>query len=138
METLNGSILEQIEQLKKRIEALKEDGENELRAKLKEARLVVENLERQLSNLTGRPSATQIELTKEKKERKPRSPSISDEELKVQVLKAVALHGQNGINAKSIGEHIGQEGARVRMFIKANPKVLKRVGNGPGTKFYLP
>ena len=137
MDTLNGTTLEQIEQLKKRIEALKEEGEVELRRKLAAARLVVEDLERQLSNLTGRPSATEVRM-KEKAGKRIRRPSISDEELKAEVLKAVALHGQNGINAKAIGEHIGQDGARVRKFLKDNPKVLKRVGAGPGTKFYLP
>ena len=31
----------------------------------------------------------------------------------------------------------GRDALRVRKFIKNNPKMLKRQGSGPGTKFFL-
>ena len=50
----------------------------------------------------------------------------------------MASAGKNGMNAKQLGEKVGQDALRIRKFITANPKVLKRVGAGPGTKFFLP
>ena len=49
MSQLKGSTQEQIEELKRRIEQLKEEGETEIRRKLAEARKVVSDLEAQLS-----------------------------------------------------------------------------------------
>ena len=66
-----------------------------------------------------------------------RRPSISDEHLRVFVLKAMADHGKHGLNAKEMADKVGQDALRVRKFIKSNPKLLKRQGSGPGTKFFL-
>jgi len=53
------SAKEEIAQLTRRLEVLREQAEAELRRKLKEARAVVADLEMQLSEITGRPSASQ-------------------------------------------------------------------------------
>lgn len=49
----------------------------------------------------------------------------------------MADHGKNGLNAKALADKVGQDALRIRKFIKNNPKVLKRQGSGPGTKFFL-
>jgi hypothetical protein len=135
MSQLKGSTQEQIEELKRRIELLKEEGETELRRKLSEARKVVSDLEAQLSSLTGRPSASAIQATAAPRGRRP---SINDRDLQDQVLKVMALHGKEGLNAKKIAVHVHQDPMRLRKFLKENPDVLKRQGAGPGTKFFLP
>ena len=48
---------QEIEQLKRRLAVLQEGAENEIRQRLKEARAVVTELEHQLSEITGRPTA---------------------------------------------------------------------------------
>jgi hypothetical protein len=131
------STQQEIEELKRRLETLKEQAEDELRQRLAEARQVVSELERQLSEVTGRPSASEIKALAAKPAR-IRRPSISDEELKPQILQILAAAGPHGINAKQIGTSLNQTPARVRQFVAANPKVLKRTGSGPGTKFFLP
>lgn len=128
---------QEIEELRRRLNSLKETAEDEIRQKLAQARAVVYDLEQQLSELTGRPSASQIKAAAESPAGRTRRPSISDEELKTQILEAVAATGQKGINAKGIAAVVNQSPARVRQFVAANPDALNRVGNGPGTKFYL-
>lgn len=129
---------QEIEELKRRLETLREQAEDEIRQKLAEARAVVSDLERQLSEVTGRPSASEIKAQAAPKARRVRRPSISDEELKAQVLQILSVSGQHGINAKQIATALNQTPARIRQFIANNPKALKRTGGGPGTKFFLP
>jgi hypothetical protein len=42
------------------------------------------------------------------------------------------------MNAKTIAERLNQNPVRIRQWVKDNPTVLKRVGKGPGTKFFIP
>jgi hypothetical protein len=132
------STQQEIDELKRRLETLKEQAEDEIRQKLAEARHVVSDLERQLSEVTGRPSASEIKALAAPKTTRIRRPSISDEELKTQILQVLAAAGPHGINAKQIATALNQTPARVRQFVAANPKALKRTGSGPGTKFFLP
>ena len=132
------STQQEIEELKRRLESLKEQAENELRQKLAQARHVVSDLERQLSEITGRPSASEIKALAASRTPRIRRPSIDDEELQTQILQIMAAAGPHGINAKQIATAINQTPTRVRQFIAANPKALKRTGSGPGTKFFLP
>jgi len=125
------STQQEIQQLQKRLAQLQEDAENELRQRLKEARAVVTDLEFQLSEITGRPSATMIQASDRK-----RWPAITDEQLEVMILFLLQKEGQDGMNAKTIAERLKQNPVRIRGFIKDHPKVLKRVGSGPGTKFF--
>jgi len=129
---------QEIEELKRRLERLREEAEDELRQKLAQARQVVSELERQLSDITGRPSATEIKAMAAPRATRIRRPSINDEELKMQILQIVAATSQRGINAKQIATAVNQTPTRVRQFIAGNPRALKRVGSGPGTKFFLP
>jgi hypothetical protein len=123
------SIQAEIDALNRRLEILQEDAESELRQRLKEARAVVTDLEMQLSEITGRPTATQIKVVKG-------FAPLTDEELEVQILYVVQKEGQEGMNMKMIGEKLNQNPVRIRGFIKNHPKLLKRVGAGPGTKFF--
>jgi uncharacterized coiled-coil protein SlyX len=132
------STQQEIEDLKRRLESLREQAEDELRQRLAEARRVVSDLERQLSEVTGRPSASEIKKLAAPKVTRLRRPSVSDEELKTQVLQILSAAGPHGINAKQIATALNQAPVRVRQFIAANPKALKRTGSGPGTKFFLP
>jgi len=129
---------QEIDELKRRLETLREEAEDELRQRLGEARRVVADLEQQLSEVTGRPSASAIRAQFAPKATRIRRPSVSDEELNTQVLQILAAAGQRGINAKRIATALNQTPARIRQFIAANPKSLKRTGSGPGTKFFLP
>ena len=129
---------QEIEELKRRLETLKEQAEDEIRQKLADARQVVSDLERQLSEVTGRPSASEIKALAASRVPRLRRPSISDEDLKTQILQIMAATGPHGINAKQIATAINQTPTRVRQFVAANPKALKRTGSGPGTKFFLP
>jgi DNA-binding NarL/FixJ family response regulator len=122
---------QEIAQLKKRLEVLQEQAEDVLRQKLKEARAVVTDLEMQLSEITGRPTATQIKAVNG-------FTPITDEQLEVMVLFLMQKEGREGMNAKTIAEKLKLHPVRIRGFIKDNPKVLKRVGKGPGTKFFVP
>ena len=123
---------QEIEQLKKRLGQLEEQAEDVIREKLKEARKVVTDLEMQLSEITGRPSATMIQAS----DRKRWAPII-DEQLEVMVLFLLQKEGHDGMNATTIAEKLKQNPVRIRGFIKDHPKVLKRVGSGPGTRFFV-
>ncbi len=127
----NLSALDKIEELQKQIEHLKQQAIDEVKQKLFDARKLVNSLEEELAGLSGRESTEAPRATR------VRRPSISDEHLRAFVLKAMADHGKNGLNAKALADKVGQDALRVRKFIKNNPKMLKRQGSGPGTKFFL-
>jgi hypothetical protein len=129
---------QEIEELKRRLESLREQAEDELRQRLAQARQVVSDLERELSEITGRPSASEIKALAVTRRTRIRRPSIGDEELKTQVLQVLAAGGPLGLNAKQIATAVNQTPIRVRQFFTANPKAVKRTGSGPGTKFFLP
>jgi acetyl-CoA carboxylase alpha subunit len=124
---------QQIEQLEEQISKLKKEGLAELKAKLADAIKNVATLEKELADLTGQSSSAAPAAI----QRRTRRPSITDDDLKPLVLKAMALKGTNGLNAKEIAACVGQDPLRVRKFIAANPSVLKRQGGGPGTLFFL-
>ena len=113
------------------MEALEQEAVQELRQKLSKAREAVSQLEDEFEELTGKPSSAV-------RTRRIRRPSITDEALQPQILAAMIKHGKDGLNAKQLAEKLNQDPLRIRGFISANAKVLKRVGNGPGTKFHLP
>lgn len=126
---------EQIKQLEGQIVELKHQALAELKEQLAEARKTVAELESQLELLTGKvDSAATSGATAS---RRTRRPSITDDDLKPQVLKAMAQNGKNGLNAKEIASFVGQDPLRIRKFIAANPTALKRQGAGPGTRFFL-
>jgi hypothetical protein len=127
----NLSATQQIEQLEAQIRGLRHQALAELQEKLAEARRNVADLEKQLAELTGKPAEAAAPV------RRTRRPSVSNEELKPQILKAMADQGLNGLNAKEIAEFVGQDPMRVRKFISENPSLLKRQGAGPGTRFFL-
>jgi len=127
---------EQIEQLERQILDLKKQALVELREKLAEARKTVADLEKELAQLTGK--STEEPASAAIATRRTRRPSVTDDDLKPMVLKAMAQHGMNGLNAKDIAGHVGQDPLRIRKFIAANPTALKRQGAGPGTRFFLP
>jgi len=122
--------LEQIQSLELQIRQLKEDAVLELKEKLVSARRAVADLEKQIEELTGHAAPTGTIRIR-------RGP-ISDEDLKRKILEVFAANGIHGMNAKNIAQAVGQAPERIRSFLKANPKVLKRQGSGPGTKFFLP
>ena len=125
------NIQQQLAALHAQMEALNQEAVDELKAKISDTKKTLRGYELQLEELTGKSTGTP-------KARRVRRPSISDEDLKSQLLKVMASAGKNGVNAKQLGEKVGQDALRIRKFIIANPKVLKRVGAGPGTKFFLP
>ena len=125
------SALSKIEDLQKQIETLKQQAVEEVKQKLADARKIVSQLEGELAELTGKPQE------EEPRARRVRRPSISDEHLRAFVLKAMADDGKHGLNAKELADKVGQDPLRVRKFIKNSPKLLKRQGSGPGTKFFL-
>jgi hypothetical protein len=124
---------EEIDQLTKRLEVLQEDAENVLRQKLKEARAEVTDLEMQLSEITGRPSATMIKAADPK-----RWAPVTDEQLEVMILFLLEKEGHEGMNGKTIAVKLNQDPIRIRQWIKKYPTVLKRVGAGTGTRFFVP
>ncbi len=124
------ALQKQIEALTAQMHALDKEAEHELKLKLSDARKVVTDLEHELEQLTGRSSAGP-------KVRRERRPSIDDASLQDQLLKVMATHGAEGMNAKQMGEKLHQDALRIRKFITANPKILKRQGKGPGTRFFL-
>ncbi|MEI6561187.1 MAG: hypothetical protein WCO68_03780 [Verrucomicrobiota bacterium] len=126
---------EQIEQLERQILDLKKQALVELREKLAEARKTVADLEKELAQLTGKATEEPAAAVTTRRSRRP---SVTDDDLKPMVLKAMAQHGMNGLNAKDIAGHVGQDPLRIRKFIAANPTTLKRQGAGPGTRFFLP
>ena len=128
--TANPSISQEIEQLTRRLSVLEEQAEDEIRRKLAEARKVVTELELQLSEITGRPTATQIKVVKG-------FAPITDEELEVQILFVLQKEGQDGMNAKTIAEKLNQDPVYIRRWIKAHPGKLRREGKGNGTRFYV-
>lgn len=132
------STQQEIEELKRRLETLKEQAEDELRQRLAQARQVVTDLERELSEVTGRPSASEIKAMAAPRSTRTRRPSIGDDELTTQILQILAATAPHGVNAKQIATAANQSPARIRQFVAANPKVLRRTGSGPGTKFFLP
>lgn len=127
------STQQEIQQLQKRLAQLQEEAEDVIREKLKEARMVVTDLEMQLSEITGRPSATMIHASDRK-----RWTAITDEQLEVMILFLIQKEGQDGMNAKTIASKLNQNPVRIRQWVKKHPKVLKRIGSGPGTKFFVP
>jgi uncharacterized coiled-coil protein SlyX len=129
---------QEIDELKRRLESLREQAEDELRAKLAQARQVVSDLERQLSEVTGRPSASEIKALAKPRATRVRRPPLTDQELGAQILQILAAAGPHGINAKQIATAVNQTPTRVRQYIAANPKAARRTGSGPGTKFFLP
>ncbi|MDD5349872.1 MAG: hypothetical protein PHQ12_06645 [Chthoniobacteraceae bacterium] len=126
---------EQIEQLEKKISELKRQALAELNEKLAAAQKTVADLEKQLAEHTGKPIAEASLVAAPA--RRTRRPSISDEDLKPLILKAMAQKGITGLNAKEIADSVGQDPLRIRKFIAQNPAVLKRQGAGPGTRFFL-
>ena len=124
------SLQKQIEALTAQMHALDQEAVHELKLKLSDARKVVTDLEHELASLTGKPAA----FTKVRRERRP---SITDDALKDQLLQVLANFGKEGMNAKQMAEKVHQDALRIRKFIKDNPKILKRQGSGPGTKFFL-
>ena len=125
------TLQQQIEALQKQMEALDQEAVHELKLKLSDARKVVTALEAELASLTGKPAG-------ETKVKRTRRPSITDEHLQPQLLAVMAKNGREGLNARQIAEHLHQDAIRVRKFIADNPKLLKKTGNGAGTKFFLP
>ena len=124
------ALQKQIDSLQTQMEALDQEAVHELKLKLSDARKVVTNLELELEQLIGKPVGLP-------KVRRARRPSITDEALPGQLLSVMAKHGKEGMNAKQLAEKLNQDALRVRKFISTNPKVLKRQGSGPGTKFFL-
>ncbi len=125
------TLQKQIEALQNQMQALDQEAVHEVKLRLADARKVVTNLEHELESLTGRP----VGLPKVRRERRP---SITDEALMPQVHAVMSKFGKEGMNAKQLAEKLNQDALRVRKFISANAKVLKRQGAGPGTKFFLP
>jgi len=125
------SITDEIAKLTKRLEQLQEQAEDVLRQKLKEARAVVTDLEMQLSEITGRPTATQIKVVKG-------FAPLTDEALEVQILFVVQKEGDTGMNATDIARKLNQDPLRIRGWIKKHPSVLNREGKGPGTRYFVP
>ncbi len=131
MKTPATTTQEEIEQLKHRLEHLQEQAEDQLRQKLKEARAVVTDLEMQLSEITGRPTATQIKVVNGFE-------PLTLDELEVQILFLLQKEGQEGMNAADIARKLNQDPVWMRRWLKRHPTVLKRVGTGPGTRFFAP
>lgn len=120
---------EEIAALTKRLAFLHEQAEDELRQRLKEARKVVTDLEMQLSEITGRPTASQIKAANG-------FAPLTDDQLEVQILFVVQKEGQDGMNAADIARKLNQNAVRIRQWIKAHPGKLTREGSGPGTRFF--
>ncbi len=125
------TIQQQIEALQKQMQDLDREVVAELKSKLLDAKKVVSQLETELATLTGKPAG-------EPKAKRVRRPSITDEHLQPQLLAVMAKHGREGMNARQLAEHLHQDAIRIRKFIADNGKLLKRTGNGAGTKFFLP
>ena len=121
------AIDEQIRALEAKKSTYKEQAVQELEARIAEANKVVRELENRLGEKTG-----------VSKTRRTRRPSITDEALIPQIHAAMSKFGGEGLNAKQLAERLNQDPLRVRKFIATNPKMLKREGKGPGTRFFLP
>ena len=92
--------------------------------------MVVTDLEMQLSEITGRATASQVKAAKG-------FAPLTDEELEVQILFVLSQNGQEGMNAKTIASKLNQNPVRIRQWIASHPGKLKRVGAGPGTRFFV-
>ncbi len=125
---------QEIEELKRRLESLKEQAEDEIRQKLAEARQVVSDLERQLSEVTGRPSASEIKALATPKATRIRRPSISDDDLKPQILQILAAAGPHGINAKQIGTALNQTPGADQAIRGRQPESAKADGEWAGNE----
>ena len=121
------AIDEQIRTLEAKKSTYKEQAVQELKARIADANKVVRELENRLEEKSGG-----------RKARRARRPSISDEALIPQIHAVMSKFGGEGLNAKQLAEHLNQDALRVRKFLSSNPKALKRVGKGPGTRFFLP
>ena len=126
------STKEEIAALTKRLEHLQEQAEDEIRQRLKEARAVVTELEHQLSEITGRPSATMVRAADPK-----RWAPVTDDQLEVMIVFLLQKEGAEGMNVKTIASKLTQNPVRIRQWVKNHPSVLKRIGAGPGTRFYV-
>lgn len=126
------ALQKEIAALQEKMKLIDSEAIHELKLKIGDAKRVWEDLVKELEQLTGKPA------TPTPKMRRERRPSISDASLKDQLLKVMATFGKEGMNAKQIAGKLNVDPIRVRKFITTNPKVLKRTGAGPGTKFYLP
>ena len=126
------SALAKIEELRQQIERLKLEAIEEVKQRLHEARKLVAELEEELAEITGQPSSGAVKV------RRPRRPSIGDEELRVQLLKAMAAEGLMGLNARQLADKAGHDAPRVRKFIKDNPKALKRQVPAPVRSSFYP
>src|SRR5581483_2873101 len=104
---------QEIAALTKRLAQLQEQAEDEIREKLKEARKVVADLEMQLSEVTGRPTASQIRAW-------GGLAPLTDEQLEVQILFVLQKEPQ-GLNAVGIAGRLNQTPQRLRQWIKSNP-----------------
>ena len=124
---------QKIETLQAQIQQLQQEEVHQVKLRLSDARAVVAELEGQLAELTGHSNGA-----KTTRARRARRPSITDAALQDQILKVMANNGKTGMNAKQLADKLNQDALRVRKFITANPKVLKRAGVGPSTKFFLP
>ena len=123
------STTQEMQQLQKRLVQLQEQAEDVLRKKLKEARAVVTDLEMQLSEITGRPTASQIKAANG-------FAPLTDDQLEVQILFVVQKEGEEGMNAAEIARKLNQNPVRIRQWIKSHPGKLRREGSGPGTRFF--
>jgi len=123
------STQQEIDQLRRRLEHLQEQAEEDIRQQLKEARHVVANLEHQLSEITGRPTASEIKII-----RNPFAP-ITDKQLEMQIL-FVLQKEPKGLNAVGVAGRLNQGPQRIRQWIKAHPGKLRREGRGTATKYF--
>ncbi len=129
---MTSSALDQIAELQAQIAQLKTGAVNELKQKIAESRRLLAEQEAELAKLTGK---AQQESPPEKK---PRRAPVTDDQLRPQILAVMSANAKNGMNATAIAEKTGQPAVRVRKFLQDNPRVLRREGSGPGTKFFLP
>lgn len=125
------TLQQQIEALQKQVQDLDQEAVAEIKSKLADAKKLVITLEAELATLTGKPAG-------KSEVKRNRRPSVTDEHLQPQLLAVMAKHGREGMNARQLAEHLHQDAIRVRKFIADNTKLLKRTGNGAGTKFFLP
>ncbi len=128
------SALTKIEDLKAQIIKLREDAIRELRDKRNALAQEIAAVDAQLSELTGKAP----ERNSGEARPRTRRPSVTDEELKAKILAVMSEKGGTGMNSKQISGFVDQAPVRISTFLKDNPKVLKRQGKGPGTKYFLP
>ena len=127
------SAIQQIEELQQKIQNLKQQALDELKDKLAQARLAAADLEAQLAEMTGEPAPDTSALPRVRSRR----PSISDEDLRLQIRHVMYTQGRYGLNAKTIADQLNQDPLRVRGLLAATPDMFTRQGHGPGTRFFL-